>query len=39
MGDIVVVDLKTMTVASRHKIGTDPFGGGLKMGRKSTSQN
>jgi len=30
MGDIVVVDLKTMSVAARHKIGTDPFGGGLK---------
>src|SRR3989442_2196524 len=33
MGDVVVVDLKTMTVASRYKIGTDPFGGGLKIGR------
>jgi YVTN family beta-propeller protein len=31
MGDIVVVDLKTMSVAARHKIGTDPFGGGLKV--------
>ena len=39
MGDIVVIDLKTMTVASRYKIGTDPFGGGLKMSRRSTSQH
>ena len=33
MGDVVVVDLKTMSVAARHKIGTDPFGGGLKVNR------
>jgi YVTN family beta-propeller protein len=33
MGDVVVVDLKAMGVAARHKIGTDPFGGGLKTGR------
>jgi YVTN family beta-propeller protein len=33
MGDVVVVDLKTMSVAARHKIGTDPFGGGLKTSR------
>jgi YVTN family beta-propeller protein len=30
MGDVVVVDLKTMRVAARYKIGTDPFGGGIK---------
>jgi len=29
-GDIVVVDLKTMSVSARYKIGTDPFGGGLR---------
>jgi len=33
VGDVVVVDLKTMSVAARHKIGTDPFGGGLKTSR------
>ena len=30
MGDVVVIDLKTMNVAARHKIGTDPFGGGIR---------
>jgi YVTN family beta-propeller protein len=30
MGDIVVVDLKTMSVGARYKVGTDPFGGGLR---------
>ena len=29
MGDVVVVDLKTFSVAARYKIGTDPFGGGV----------
>jgi YVTN family beta-propeller protein len=33
MGDVVVVDLQTMSVAARHKVGTDPFGGGLKTTR------
>ncbi len=33
MGDVVVVDVKTMSVSARHKIGTDPFGGGLKLSR------
>ena len=27
---ITLIDLKTMAVASRYKIGTDPFGGGLR---------
>ena len=31
MGDLVVVDLKTMSVAARHKLGTDPFGGAVKQ--------
>jgi hypothetical protein len=26
----VVVDLNTMSVSARYKIGTDPFGGGVK---------
>jgi YVTN family beta-propeller protein len=38
MGDLVVVDLKTNSVAARHKVGTDPFGGGLKAGRRTSSQ-
>ena len=25
-----MIDLKTMAVAARYKIGTDPFGGGVK---------
>jgi YVTN family beta-propeller protein len=29
MGGVAVVDLKTMSVVARHKVGTDPFGGGL----------
>jgi YVTN family beta-propeller protein len=33
MGDCVVIDLKTMSVATRYKIGTDPFGGGIKLTR------
>jgi len=31
MGDVVVVDLGTMSVAARYRIGTDPFGGGIKL--------
>jgi hypothetical protein len=27
LSDVAVVDLKTMSVAARHKIGKDPFGG------------
>ena len=30
-GDLVVIDLKSMSVASRYKIGVDPFGGGIRM--------
>jgi len=30
-GDLVVVDLKTLAVTGRHKVGTDPFGGGVRM--------
>jgi len=29
MGDVAVIDLKTMSVAARHKVGKDPFGGGV----------
>jgi YVTN family beta-propeller protein len=29
-GDVVVIDLDTMSVSARYKIGTDPFGGGVK---------
>jgi len=29
-GDVVVIDLKSMNVAARYRIGTDPFGGGVK---------
>jgi hypothetical protein len=31
MGDVVVVDLASMAVASRYKTGTDPFGGGIRF--------
>ena len=27
--DVAVIDLKTMSVAARHKVGKDPFGGGI----------
>jgi hypothetical protein len=30
-GPHVVIDLKTMTVAARHKVGVNPFGGGLRL--------
>lgn len=40
MGDIAVIDLKTMAVTGRHKVGTDPFGGGIRFPNgKPTSQN
>ncbi len=29
-GDLVIVDLKTLAVAARYKVGTDPFGGGVR---------
>jgi YVTN family beta-propeller protein len=29
-GDVVVLDLKSLAVSARYKIGTDPFGGGLR---------
>ncbi len=32
-GDLVVIDLKTMAVGARYKIGTDPFGGAVRMTR------
>lgn len=31
MADLAIVDLKTMSVAARHKVGTDPFGGGMRV--------
>jgi len=35
-GDIAVIDLKTMKVTARWKVGTDPFGGALRfLGRPS----
>ena len=33
MGDVAVVDLKTMALKARHKAGTDPFGGGIRVTR------
>ena len=30
MGDLVVIDLPSRTVAARYKLGTDPFGGGIR---------
>ena len=35
-GELVVVDTKTLAVASRYKIGVDPFGGGVRMLRPQT---
>jgi DNA-binding beta-propeller fold protein YncE len=31
LADVAIVDLKTMSVAARHKVGTDPFGGGMRV--------
>jgi len=28
-GDVAVIDTKSMTVVARHKVGSDPFGGGI----------
>jgi YVTN family beta-propeller protein len=33
MGDVAVIDLKTMALIARHKVGTDPFGGGVRVTR------
>ena len=30
MGDLVVVDVQAQKVAARYKVGTDPFGGGIR---------
>ncbi len=30
-GDVCVIDVKTMKVAARHKVGVNPFGGGLRL--------
>lgn len=30
-GDVAVIDLTTHTVTARHKVGTDPFGGTMKV--------
>jgi YVTN family beta-propeller protein len=35
-GELVVVDLKTLAVAARYKVGVDPFGGGVRMLRRQT---
>jgi YVTN family beta-propeller protein len=32
-GDVAVIDLKEMTVTARHKVGVNPFGGGLRLTR------
>ena len=32
-GDVCVIDLKTMQVTARHKVGVNPFGGGLRNAR------
>jgi len=32
-GDVCVIDLKTMKVAARHKVGVNPFGGSLRNTR------
>jgi hypothetical protein len=29
-GDVCVIDLTAMTIAARHKVGVNPFGGGLR---------
>jgi len=33
MGDVAVVDLRTMAVKARYQAGTDPFGGGIRSTR------
>lgn len=30
-GDVCVIDLKQMKVTARHKVGVNPFGGGLRL--------
>lgn len=30
-GDVAVIDLKGMKLAARHKVGVNPFGGGLRL--------
>ena len=32
-GDVAVIDLKEMKVTARHKVGVNPFGGGLRVAR------
>ena len=32
-GDVAVIDLATKKVTARHKVGVNPFGGAVKMGR------
>jgi YVTN family beta-propeller protein len=32
-GDVAVIDLKEMKVSARHKVGVNPFGGGLRLTR------
>jgi YVTN family beta-propeller protein len=29
-GDVCVIDVKAMNIAARHKVGVNPFGGGLR---------
>lgn len=38
-GDVCVIDLEDMKVSARHKVGVNPFGGGLRFpGGRPTSQ-
>ena len=32
-GDVAVIDTKTMMVVARHKVGVNPFGGGILVRR------
>ena len=36
-GNVSVIDLKTMQVTATHKVGTDPFGGGIRLTAKTSS--
>lgn len=36
-GDVAVLDLKTMSVSARHKVGVNPFGGGLRFPQGQSS--
>jgi len=37
VGGLVVVDLKSMSANAHDKVGTDPFGGGIRTITRSSS--